>query len=69
MKEIVEEAFDKENAPSALIIYVGQKPEWVTKPSSIISIWIKIEEKSSWDVPRLKGLRENGRAAISPWGS
>ena len=27
VKEIVEETFDKEDAPSALVIYVGQKPE------------------------------------------
>ena len=27
VKDIVEETFDKENAPAALIIYVGQKPE------------------------------------------
>jgi len=28
VKEVVEETFDKEDAPSALVIYVGQKPEW-----------------------------------------
>jgi len=27
VKEIVERTFDKENVPTALIIYVGQKPE------------------------------------------
>ncbi|KAF9779048.1 hypothetical protein BJ322DRAFT_1113711 [Thelephora terrestris] len=27
VKEVVEEIFDKEDAASALIIYVGQKPE------------------------------------------
>lgn len=26
-------------------------------------------EEESWDIPRLKGLKENGRAAISPSGS
>lgn len=27
VKDLIEETFDKEEAPSALIIYVGQKPE------------------------------------------
>jgi len=27
VKEIVEDTFDKDDGPSALIIYVGQKPE------------------------------------------
>jgi len=30
VKEIVEDTFDKDDGPSALIIYVGQKPEWKT---------------------------------------
>jgi len=56
VKEIVEETFDKERSPSALIIYVGQKPEWKSPKNE----W----RQQPWDVqtiPTIVRLRDGER--------
>jgi len=56
VKEIVEETFDKEDAPSALIIYVGQKLEWKSPKNE----W----RLQPWDIqviPTIVRLRDGER--------